>query len=138
MPRATKTKRTRQTRKGELASGNGSPSDTLKRAAQLADAICSLTEQTRKIDDESWKLVSALTRDDRQFPKAVLLGSVLTDIAEITIDGGSSKPIKIRTGADGDYAVYADNYQDGLPGRIIIEIAHPVKKENDVSATAVH
>lgn len=89
-----------------------------------------VTEEARKLDDAAWKLVGALTRDPKHFPKAALLGSVLTDIAEITIDGGSSKPIKIRTGADGDYAVYADNYKDGLPGRIIIEIAHPVKKEN--------
>lgn len=97
---------------------------------EAVSAIYRLTEETRKVDDSAWKLVDALTRDQKRFPKAVLLGSVLTDIAEITIDGGSSNPIKIRTGADGDYAVYADNYQDGLPGRIIIEIAHPVKKEN--------
>ena len=117
-------------RKARSAPPHGSPSDTLKRACKLAAAVCGQTEQTRKIDAEAWKLVGALTRDDRKFPKAVLLGSVLTDIAELTIDGGSSQLIKIRTGADGDYAVYADNYQDGLPGRIIIEIAHPVKKEN--------
>lgn len=86
-------------------------------------------EAARKLDDATWRLLGTLTRDKKVFPKAVLLGSVLTDIAELTIDGGSSEPIKIRTGADGHYNVFADNYQDGIPGRIIIEIAHPVKKE---------
>ena len=93
--------------------------------------MCRLTEEARKVEEAAWKIVDELTRDTADFPKAVLLGSVLTDIDELTVGGGSSKAIKIRTGADGDYAVYADNYQDGIAGRIIIEIAHPVKKEND-------
>ncbi len=87
-------------------------------------------EAARRVDDNAWKLLESLTRDKRLFPKAVHVATVDTDIAGITIDGGSSKPITIRTGADGGYAVYADNYRDGIPGRIIIEIAHPVKKEN--------
>lgn len=105
------------------------PPAVLQSAARLSDAVFSLTDQARKIDDEAVQIISALTKCPKRFPKAALLGMVNTEVATLKISGGAgSKPITIRTGADGEYAVFADNYHDGLPGRIIIEIAHPVKQ----------
>ena len=118
-------------RKARSAQPHGSPSAALQSAARLSDALFSLTAQARTIDAEAVQIIGALTKCPKRFPKAALLGMVNTEIATLRVSGGAgSKPITIRTGADGEYAVYADNYQDGLPGRIIIEIAHPVKKEN--------
>lgn len=83
------------------------------------------------MDKKMRKMIEALTHDPRDFPKAVKIGSVHTDVATLRIDGVTSKPLEILTGADGSYDIYADSYDEyGLPGRIIIELSRPVISEN--------
>lgn len=83
------------------------------------------------MDAKAWALIEALTDDPREFPKAVKIGRIETDVATIRIDGGTSEPMEILTGADGGFDVYADSYDDyGLPGRIIIELHREILPEN--------
>lgn len=84
------------------------------------------------MDKKMRKMIEALTNDPRDFPKAVKIGSVHTDVATLRIDGVTSNPLEIRTGADRSYDIYADSYDEyGLPGRIIIELHRAVISEND-------
>lgn len=100
---------------------------TVRNAMDLVAALMSMHNIEQKLDSGSWKLIAALTKCRRYFPKAVLLGRVHTDVATLRIDGVTSGPLEIQTGSDGSYEVYADNYcEHGFPGRIIIEIGHPV------------
>lgn len=115
----------------EVAMSDQSKGEGLQQAVKIATTMVQAMKMLGKYDRalglDSWKLIEALTKDPRDFPKAVLIGTVDTDVATIRIDGLTSEPIQIQTGADGTYSVYGDNYSDdGLPGRIIIEIQHPV------------
>ena len=94
--------------------------------------MAQLTGARELMDKKMRKMIKALTNDPLDFPKAVKIGSVHTDVATIRIDGVTSKPLEILTGADGSYDIYADGYDEhGLPGRIIIELHRPVISEND-------
>lgn len=94
-------------------------------------AMGELTEAAKLMDKQAWKLIEALTNDPREYPKAVKIGTIETDVATIRIDGVTSEPIEIMTGADGGFDVYADSYDDyGLPGRIIIELHREILPEN--------
>ena len=94
-------------------------------------AMGELTDAAKLMDAKAWKLIESLTNDPREYPKAVKIGTIETDVATIRIDGVTSEPMEILTGADGDYDVYADSYDDyGLPGRIIIELHREILPEN--------
>jgi hypothetical protein len=98
----------------------------------LLRAITDLTNAEKRMNAGAFKLIQSLTNDPREFPKAVKIGTVHTDVATIRIDGATSEPMVILTGADGGFDVYADSYDEcGLPGRIIIEIGRNVIPEND-------
>jgi hypothetical protein len=117
---------------GMLQAVSGSlSSEAMRHALEIMKAGLEMGRCREKLEDRSWALIVALTNDPRDFPRAVKIGSVDTDVATIRIDGVTSEPIEIMTGADGSYDVFADNYDEyGLPGRIIIEIHRAVRPEN--------
>jgi hypothetical protein len=100
---------------------------SLRGALKVAAAWASLSQTARLIDREQAALIEALTSDERYFPKAIKIGHVDTDVATITIHGGGGNALSIPTGSDVRFSVYGDNYQHGIPGRIIIELGCPVK-----------
>lgn len=112
----------------------GSPASAGSPIREVVDcwrAMAELTDARKLMDKKMRKMIEALTNDPKDFPKAVKIGAVHTDVATIRIDGVTSKPLEILTGADGSYDIYADGYDEhGLPGRIIIELHRPVISEN--------
>lgn len=122
------------TASGQSDAGDCSP---LREVLNLLRAITDLTNAEKRMNSGAYKLIQSLTDDPREFPKAVKIGTVHTDVATIRIDGVTSEPLEIRTGSDGGFDVYADSYDDcGLPGRIIIEIAREILPENEKSPDA--
>lgn len=121
---------------GMVQAAHGSlSSEALGHALEIMKVGIEMSRCREKLEDKSWDLIVALTNDPRDFPKAAKIGSVDTDVATIRIDGVTSEPIEIMTGADGSYDVFADNYDEyGLPGRIIIEIHRAVRPGNESSA----
>jgi hypothetical protein len=115
---------------GSPAVPGSPPGIGVREAIELLRAVSNLFQAGKTADNLAWQLIEAITKDERVFPKAVLIGRVHTDVATLKISGVTSKALKICTGADGGYDVYADNYSaHGFPGRIIIEVGHPVTTE---------
>ena len=110
------------------------PPPTCSPLADLLEAFKALgrlNDAAKVMDEKAWALIEALTNDPREYPKAVKIGTIETDVATIRIDGVTSEPMEIMTGADGGFDVYADSYDDyGLPGRIIIELHREILPEN--------
>lgn len=108
-----------------------SPDSPMRELLQAMKAMGELTAVAKLMDAKAWKLIESLTNDPREYPKAVKIGTVGTDVATIRIDGVTSEPLEIRTGSDGGFDVYADSYDDdGIPGRIIIDLGRGVLPEN--------
>lgn len=114
--------------------GGGCQQDPCSPLADLLaafKAMAELTDAVKMMDEKAWQLIESLTNDPREYPKAVKIGTIETDVATIRIDGVTSGPMEILTGADGGFDVYADSYDDyGLPGRIIIELHREILPEN--------
>lgn len=111
-----------------LPASAGSP---IREVVDCWRAMADLTGARKLMDKKMRKMIEALTDDPKGFPKAVKIGAVQTDVATIRIDGVTSKPLEILTGADGSFDIYADSYDEhGVPGRIIIELHRPVISEN--------